>query len=96
MDEKSRLLEQAERCRRIAERINEPVAAGAVLRLAEEYEQQAGAVKEIPDIEASNTTTGDENAIYHSSRVRAGAHQFGRQSGSPVRWQSGHDRQGIS
>jgi hypothetical protein len=63
MDEKSRLLEQAEDCRRIAERINEPVAAGAVLRLAEEYEQKAGAVKEIPDIEASNTTTGDENAI---------------------------------
>jgi hypothetical protein len=44
MDERSGLLERAERCRRIAERITEPTTAEALRTLADEYEQRAKAV----------------------------------------------------
>ncbi len=42
--DKDRLLEQAERCRRIAEKINEPTAAEALRRLADEYQREADAI----------------------------------------------------
>lgn len=45
MDERERLLAQAQRCRRIAEKINDAEAAEAIRRLAEEYEQRAKAVE---------------------------------------------------
>ena len=46
MDERSGLLERAERCRRIAERITEPTTAEALRTLADEYEQRAKGVRE--------------------------------------------------
>ena len=46
MDEKSHLLEQAERCRRVAEKIKEPSAAAALRTLAEEYERKAASTGE--------------------------------------------------
>lgn len=42
--DKDRLLEQAERCRRIAEKINEPTAAEALRRLADQYQREADAI----------------------------------------------------
>jgi hypothetical protein len=44
MDEKSRLLERAEQCRRIAEKINHAETAQALRKLAKEYQQQAESV----------------------------------------------------
>ena len=71
MDEKSHLLEQAERCRRIAEEVSEPSAAAALRTLAEEYERKAASTSEpshhdatIEDADESvAATTGDENAL---------------------------------
>jgi hypothetical protein len=40
-DEKSRLLAQAERCRRIARALNDAETIERLIRLAEEYEVQA-------------------------------------------------------
>jgi hypothetical protein len=42
--DKDRLLEQAERCRRIADKINEPTAAEALRRLADDYQREADAI----------------------------------------------------
>ncbi len=44
MDEKARLLQQAERCRRIAENINNLETAEAIRNLAEQYERRAEAI----------------------------------------------------
>jgi hypothetical protein len=40
-DEKSRLLAQAERCRRIAQALTDAETVERLIRLAEEYEAQA-------------------------------------------------------
>jgi hypothetical protein len=44
MDEKQRLLEQAEHSRRIADRINEPSTSEALRKLADESERKAEAI----------------------------------------------------
>ena len=40
-DEKIHFLEEAARCRRLAARINDPVAVTRLIKLAEEYEAKA-------------------------------------------------------
>lgn len=51
MDERSRLIEQAEHCRRIAEKINHAETAEAIRKLAQEYEQKA---ESLPPATAEN------------------------------------------
>ena len=68
MDEKDRLSEQAERRRRIAEKINEPTSAAALGTLAEEYEREAEAVGEpngVPeqDTDATGLAGAHESAL---------------------------------
>jgi hypothetical protein len=44
MDQRSRLLGQAEQARRIAQSINDPETAEVLRRLAEDYERQASSL----------------------------------------------------
>ena len=67
MDERSRLLEQAGRCRRVAEDIDEPATAAALRRLADKYARRAEAILH-PDeksdaIEASASDPAQESAL---------------------------------
>jgi hypothetical protein len=62
MDERSRFLEQAERCRRVAEKINEPSTAGALQALADEYERKAEEIGAAPDGEQESDPNSSDAA----------------------------------